>query len=104
MKAEARREEPQVVEVLHPRVRHSQKDHGLELLGDHSLLWIDTQSRGGMAEECGEVGHDRRRGNSISIADVDLQRNASCREVCHQPDPGPLIALKSPDRFDHDRL
>ena len=44
---EAAGEEPQVVEILHPRIAEAERHHRLEFLGDYGVDGIDAHARRG---------------------------------------------------------
>jgi hypothetical protein len=48
-------QKPDIVKVLHSAVRAAERDHGVELLGDHSLARIGAQTRRRQIEQHGQL-------------------------------------------------
>jgi hypothetical protein len=70
---------PEIIEVLHAAVCHSELDHGLELLGPNVLFRVSTQRWSRERQQRWVLQFNRTGANHVSKANVDLQRNSSVR-------------------------
>jgi hypothetical protein len=84
---------PEVEEVLHAAVGHTQNCHGVQLLGDDGGLGVGTQRRCGNIGQQGRIRDRLRSGRDrIAEADVDLQGQARAVEGGTQIDAYAAVA------------
>ena len=89
-----------VVEVLHATVGHAELNHRFELLGDHGLARVRTQTRRGKLQQRRELDDVRVGRDRVAEADIDLDSHARRGDSGTSLDAHPTVFLGISDCLD----
>ena len=93
----------EIMKILHPRVGDAELHQSFELLGDNGFAGIGKKNGGWVSQERWEGGLNRRGGDDVPEADINLDRKPRVFKVSKEGYAHTFVVLILFDPFHRNR-